>query len=111
LNSAPDVVLIQGRTEDQKGLRVLRARADRLELGEVRPLEQGKPILGDVVKLEPRPGLPFVCDVKTEFRHPEAAQDTAPRRRHPGPAQVSSDAYRSNWDAIWSQRRSSEEPN
>lgn len=106
------MVLIHGRTEDQKGLRVLRARADKLELGEVRPLEQGKPILGDVVKLEPRPGFPLLCDVKTEFRSPgPALEDRAPVRTHPGPAQVSTDAYRSNWDAIWSRRRSPEEPN
>jgi hypothetical protein len=101
-----DVVFIQGATEDRKGLRVLRARPEGIELGEVRPLEEGKPILGDVVKLEPTPGFPMICQVKTELRvrAPKAA-DAQPSRSHSGPAKVASEAYRSNWDAIWSDRR------
>jgi hypothetical protein len=47
-SSPSDVVLIHGRTDDQKGLKVLRARPEGVELGEVRPLEHGKPLAGDV---------------------------------------------------------------
>lgn len=109
-----DVVLIHGVTEDGKGLNVLRARDERVEVGQVRPLEEGKPLAGDVVRLKPRPEAPWLCDVETELavkrntamakrsspRAPQAsAAESAPRRH--GPPQVASDAYRRNWDAIW----------
>jgi hypothetical protein len=119
-----DVVLIHGVTEDGKGLRVLRAQGERLELGQVRPLEEGKPLQGDVVKLTPRPEAPFVCDVETQVKVVERApaavrsttssakadsanaerpakSDGAPEHRRKGPPQVASRAYRENWDAIW----------
>ncbi|HSC87094.1 MAG TPA: hypothetical protein VLC09_07485 [Polyangiaceae bacterium] len=111
-----DVVLVHGKTEDNRGLRVLRARGSsegtRLELGEVRPLEEGKPLTGDVVKLTPRPEQPMFYDVETQFERPRTArrQDTAGRQetaarqdaaRRTGPAQVATDSYRKNWDAIW----------
>lgn len=126
----PDVVLVHGRTEDQKGLRVLRARESGIEVGEVRPLEEGKPIDGDVVKLVPRADAPYLCDVETqvsldELRKKSAAlrggasggggpsrTDVATTRKKSGPAQVATDAYRANWDAIWSRPRGgSNQPN
>jgi hypothetical protein len=122
ISSASDVVLIHGRTDDQKGLKVLRARPEGLELGEVRPLEHGKPLTGDVVKLEPRPDSPWLCDVKTELRVPSAGRPKAhvplleraladgPRGvpAHVGPAKVTTDAYRMNWDAIWKRKSQGE---
>jgi hypothetical protein len=111
--SGSDVVLIHGVTDDGKGLRVLRARDERLELGQVRPLEEGKPLQGDVVKLTPRPEAPFVCDVETQVKLPEPAPspaqrasssakaEGAPSPRRKGPPQVATRAYRENWDAIW----------
>lgn len=115
-----DVVLIHGVTDDGQGLRVLRARDERVELGQVRPLQEGKPLSGDIVKLKPRPESPFLCDVETELELPEAAKPTfrrastetqgdgAPEARRKGPARVSSAAYRQNWDAIWSSTKKSE---
>lgn len=108
-----DVVLIHGVTEDGKGLQVLRARDERLEVGQVRPLEDGKPLHGDVVKLRPRPGRPYLCDVETELpaqAAPKLRQQPAAAERRKGPVQVASAAYRQNWDAIWSgsQRKSDE---
>ncbi len=126
-----DVVLIRGVTDDGKGLEVLRARDERLEIGQVRPLEEGKPLAGDVVRLLPRPDAPYLCDVETQVRVPtpgasrdvsrvpqsgepqgfpgaerrvakEAAAEHRPLRS--GPPQVATDAYRKNWDAIWSTR-------
>lgn len=120
--SAKDVVLVHGLTEDRRGYKVLRAREDGLELGEVRPLEEGKPLTGDVVRLKPRAESPLLCDVETQvsLRELEGAQvqnrsgdRAAPRvtpaepRRRVGPAQVATDAYRMNWDAIWKTRRDS----
>ncbi len=111
--ASSDVVLIHGVTEDGKGLNVLRARDERLEVGQVRPLEEGKPLQGDVVKLKPRPEAPFVCDVETQVKMPSSGA-TAPRTaartakvegaaeaRRKGPPQVATRAYRENWEAIW----------
>lgn len=106
------MVIVHGVTDDAKGLKVLRARESSLELGEVRPLEEGKPLQGDVVRLKPRPDAPFVCDVETSVSWAEVQKQAgvpalpsaaaAPRKTHPGPARVATDAYRANWDAIWS---------
>ncbi len=95
---AVDVVLLQGPTEDGEGVRVLRAREDRLEVGEVRPLKEGQPLLaGEVVKLAPRAGS-RVCDVEV------LAKIGAHRGATPaqiGPAQVATREYRESWDRIF----------
>jgi hypothetical protein len=94
-----DIALIHGRTADGEGLRVLRRRDDRVELGDVRPLEQGKPIQGEVVTLKPRPEFPLLCDVKVELEAPQQRGDK--RCQHAGPARVASDEYRRNWERIF----------
>lgn len=98
-----DVAFIHGRTPDGEGLRIIRRREDRIELGAVHPLKEGVPIAGEVVSLTPRPDFPLVCDVKTELTAPQAQTDTAAAPRH-GPAQVATDRYRENWDRIWKRR-------
>jgi hypothetical protein len=97
-----DVAFIHGRTPDGEGLRIIRRREDRIELGAVMPLKEGVPITGEVVSLTPRPESPLVCDVKTELAAPQAQADTAALRH--GPAQVATDRYRENWDRIWKAR-------
>lgn len=103
-----DVALIHGVTPDGEGLQILRARGDRLELGAVRPLREGAPITGEVVTLKPRPNFPALCDVETHFK--PSADEAGERRElelaaapRTGPAQVATDEYRRNWDAIWNQ--------
>jgi hypothetical protein len=105
-----DLVLVHGRTPDGNGLNVLRARDQQLELGTMRPLEEGRPIQGEVVKLTSRPEMPNLYDAETQFEPANAAgsakaSDEAPapdsRSKNNGPAQVASEAYRKNWDAIW----------
>ncbi|HEY3254066.1 MAG TPA: hypothetical protein VGJ91_08970 [Polyangiaceae bacterium] len=103
-----DVALIHGVTPDGEGFKILRARGDRLELGAIRPLREGVPITGEVVTLRPRANFPALCDVETHFKPPEEASDRqAPPPsavvQRSGPAQVATDEYRRNWDAIWSQ--------
>jgi hypothetical protein len=106
----PDVALVRGVTEDGGGLVVLRCREERVELGSVRPIQEGKPITGEVVRLSPRPEHPLLCDVKTEFSAPgeacsEPTRETmAPAGERKGPAQVATDSYRENWDLIWKRR-------
>jgi hypothetical protein len=95
-----DVALIHGKTADGEGLRIIRQRDDRIEVGAVRPLKHGTPITGEVVSLTPRPEFPLLCDVKVELEAKATTNDRAEPARH-GPAQVASAAYRENWDRIW----------
>ncbi len=101
--AAPDVALIHGLTPDGQGLQIVRARENRLELGAVRPLREGVPITGEVVTLRPRPNFPALCDVESHFKPAEPASERGELALpHHGPAQVATDEYRRNWDAIWS---------
>lgn len=93
-----DVMLVHGRTDDGKGLKVLRKKADELSAGEVRPVEEGKPLGGDLVRLKPRPEMPMLCDVDVEYEAPR------PTKAESGPARVSSSAYRKGWDRMWGGR-------
>jgi hypothetical protein len=76
----------------------------------MRPLEQGRPIHGEVVRLTPRDEMPHLYDAETEFVSKEgpgagpekkSSDVPQPRAAATGPAQVASDTYRRNWDAIW----------
>jgi hypothetical protein len=109
--SSPDVALIHGVTPDG-GFQILRARDNRLELGAIRPLREGVPITGEVVKLRPRQDCAALCDVEVLLEAPELPKDrqvsAAPTQQptpstRSGPAQVATEEYRKNWDAIWSQ--------
>ncbi|MDB4945520.1 MAG: hypothetical protein JWP97_5054 [Labilithrix sp.] len=105
--SAPDVVLLGGPTADGGGIHVLRARNEQIETGELRALEHGKPITGEVVTLKPREGSPRICDVTDSFETKPAglrALGAAPRTGHKGPAKVATDAYRQGWDEIFGSR-------
>jgi hypothetical protein len=96
-----DVVLLHSPTEDGGGVRVVRAREGQVEVGEVRPLAEGKPITGEVVTLTPRPDTPRVCDVCVQHSSPR------PKKMPPkaGPAQVATDAYRDHWEATFGRKR------
>lgn len=94
--------MIGGRTADGSGLGVLRCREGRLEVGQVQPLREGKPIHGEVVKLHPHADCPAICDVEVQVAAPDA-------KKSGRPAQVANDTYRKNWDAIF--KRSSDELN
>lgn len=102
-----DVVLLHSPTESGDGVRVIRKRDDAIELGELRPMREGQPIHGDVVRLTQREEhkLLFDCEVLVPSAAPKEAPqkaDPAPKRlAHKGPARVTSDAYRGGWDAIF----------
>ena len=94
-----DVVLLHSPTADGEGIQALRARDERLEIAEIRPLKEGQPITsGEVVCLRPRKEAPFICDVEKVFQaEPSAA---APRN---GPARVSSSDFRRGWEVVFKQ--------
>lgn len=97
-DATEDVAVVCGPTPDGQGVNILRKRGERIEAGTVRKLEAGKPIVGEVVRLTPRPDAPLVCDVDVELPAPTSSTSLA------GPAQVASDEYRKNWDAIYKTR-------
>ncbi len=99
--AARDVVLVGPPTDDGGGFHVLRARDERLEAGELRTLQEGKPIAGEVLSLKPRADNPRICDVTSSF----APAASAGRK---GPAQVATDRYRDRWEEIFA--RKSEDP-
>ncbi len=92
-----DVVFLHSPTEDGDGVRVVRARQGKMEVGEVRPVADGKPLRGEMIRLTPREGAPRVCDVKVEYAPTHDARGDDAK----GPAQVATPRYRSNWDAIF----------
>lgn len=127
-----DVVLVHGATDDG-GFRVLRKRGDDLFVGEMRAIEEGKPLVpgGEVVSLRPRADSPQLFDAETLYRVPAGGlesgahgaadgrreghdESSAPAARAStdtpttvggGPAQVSTPAYREGWGAIFGARR------
>jgi hypothetical protein len=102
-----DVVFVHSPTESGAGYRVIRKRDDAIEVGELRALQEGRPLHGDLVRLRPREDHERLFDVEVLMEAPRGAADDAPRS---GPAQVATDAYRTNWEAIFG-RREEEAPN
>ncbi|MEM7437458.1 MAG: hypothetical protein AAF436_20060 [Myxococcota bacterium] len=94
---ATDVAWVYGRSEDGRSYGVLRKKDDQVQMGTLRPLEDGKPIHGELVKLRPRPESEALFDVETQHG------GTAPGRAA-GPAKVATPAYRSGWDSIWAHK-------
>jgi len=85
----------------------MRKRVDHEpEFGEIRPLQQGKPIEGEVVGLKPRKDYPFVYDVNVEFDPRRGSDQTNTSR----PAVVASSEYRRGWEAIWGQEAREPDP-
>jgi hypothetical protein len=95
-SASEDVVLVCGRSEDGGGYGVLRQRGREIEAGTMRPLDQGKPIHGEVVRLLPREESPALFDV-------EVQHDARPPTGRP--AKVASEQYRKGWESIWAKKR------
>jgi hypothetical protein len=73
------------------------------EAGEVRPVEEGKPLAsdGELVKLTPRAEASNLCDV--EVVHQTATVPPSRKQGH-GPARVGNDTYRKNWNQVFARR-------
>lgn len=93
-----DVVFVHSKVESGEGFRVIRKRDDVIEVGEMRPVQEGKPLTGEVVKLSPRKDHEQIFDVEVLVSKDEV------RGALSGPAQVATAAYRSNWEAIFGAR-------
>jgi hypothetical protein len=99
-----DLALVFGPSPDGEGLNILRRRAgsDAVEAGTLRPLQEGRAILGEVVHLSQREEAPFLFDCETDE---ELSTTRPPQQQLAGPPQVATDEYRRGWDAIWGRRR------
>jgi len=93
-----DVVMVLGRSDDGKSLGVLRQKGDEVYAGSLRPLDEGKPIQGEVIRLKPRDDSSVLYDVDVQL-------DASPSSGRP--AKVASDEYRRGWETIWSKKRTS----
>lgn len=96
-----DLLYVHSRSEHEGRYHVVRHRRDRFEVGEIRELEEGKPIVGEVVRLHPVSDHRQLYDV-------EPLIDTDPsaaNRAGSGPSQVATARYRSNWEDIFGRRR------
>jgi len=76
------------------GVHVLRHKSDHsLETGVLKPLEDGKPIYGEIVQMRPREnGLGYDV-LPLEEADPSS-----------GPAMVNNRAYRDGWDTIFGKK-------
>jgi hypothetical protein len=103
----PDVLLLHGPTEDGEGARVLRARGERLEAGEVRPMREGAPLAprSEVVRLTPRRESPALFDVHVEHQVPAASAGPPRPTTKAGPPQVATREYRESWERTFGTRR------
>lgn len=104
-SGASDVAVLGAPTET--GVPILRMRQGQVEVGELRAAPEGKPILGESVRLHARADHAGLYDVETIARGPLARQPRAdapmlPARK--GPAKVATAAYRSGWDSIFQGR-------
>ena len=97
-----DIVFLGPPTADGGGVHVIRARDERIETGELRALQEGRPIVGDIVTLKPRDANPRVCDVTDSYSAPRGSR--APQVGHKGPAKVATNAYREGWDEIFGEK-------
>ena len=96
-----DVLLVGGPTACGAGAEVLRFRDGRVEAGELRAIREGQPLHGELVQLRSRPEHERLFEVDVLVEGPK--QTAAPTRK--GPAKISTDAYRSGWDAIFGDAR------
>lgn len=92
-----DVALVHARTEDGKGLHILRQRGNRLEAGVARPMKEGKPIQGELISMARRKDSPVLFDVQTIHR----SSPSHDNKNSNGPARVTGANYRSGWERVF----------
>ena len=86
-------LLLEELGNPQQGLRVIRAHEGTVEAGEIRPVREGADLQGaEIVRLKEREGSPVLWDVDVQYDG---------RKSHPGPARVTSRAYRRNYESIF----------
>jgi hypothetical protein len=71
----------------------------------LRAVRDGQPLSGgELVKLHPRTGRPWVCDVEVLYGGDEPASDSdeaGASHTKSGPSTIATEAYRDNWERIF----------
>jgi len=95
------MVFVHGQTPS--GVQITRLREDRVEAGELRPLKEGQPISGEIVKLSQRPESERLFDVEVlaKVASKAAQPGEEPVRDRKGPSRVSNERFRTNWDIVF----------
>lgn len=91
-----DILFVHSQTQDRSGYRVLRANQGNLEVGEMKPVQEGQPIRGEVVQLSQRKEHARLFDVKV-LASPQKELEGS----RAGPARVANETYRHNWEMIF----------
>ncbi len=103
----PSDVVFVGPAKEAGAAPVLRFREGRVEAGELRAAQEGKPIVGELLRLQKRTEDERLFDVevlaKGAMAEPPAAEPSS--HGHKGPARVTTDAYRDGWESIFGARR------
>jgi hypothetical protein len=73
---------------------IVRQRNDQIEVGRLQTLQDGQPLVGELVQLTQTSESDRLFDVEVLMESPVA-------RSNKGPAQVATGAYRANWDTIF----------
>ncbi|HEY3445679.1 MAG TPA: hypothetical protein VGK67_04900 [Myxococcales bacterium] len=94
-----DLLFVHGKSAKGDRYKVIRAREDRIEMGEMSDLKEGEEIRGEVVKLKARSEHPQLFDVETVVPREESGG------AHSGPAQVATEEYRKNFDSIFGAKK------
>jgi hypothetical protein len=91
-------VIFAGPQQEDGSREAIRYRSEgSVDVGSLRPLEHGKPIIGDAVRLHARTDGP---GMDVEYLTQEPSEPT--RSEGSGPAKVNSKAFRDNWGEIFS---------
>lgn len=90
-----------GTSDDGARARIVRAREGRVEVGELRAPEEGKPMYGELIRLKPRSEDSPVCDVEVLHASPSMQRPELETRTTSKPAQVATDTYRASWDRVF----------
>ena len=104
-------MFVHGPANEGEGLRVIRKREDAIEVGEIRAVQEGRPLQGELVKLKPRKEHDRLFDVEVVMSREEIEGKGKAPRALAGPAQVATDAYRDNWEQIFGRQGKPELPN
>lgn len=90
-------VVIAGPTT-QSGQACVRHKSDHtVELGEMRPVAEGRPLFGELVRIS---GDGPAYDVESVYDTASGESEASGK----GPAKVTTEAYRRGWDAIFGKR-------
>jgi hypothetical protein len=97
-----DLMILHSATPDGEAIHALRSRPGRLDLAELRPLKNGQDVSHfEVVNLKPHKDMPNLCDVDVLYS-PKKVESEQTVSHHAGPPAVATEAYRKNWNRVFS---------